>query len=177
MQFDFHFPFQPVLLVPLVPFKMAKITRQPTRKTLPPNERVTEWIKNLLNQESDTLFTIKLKELIENWPIVEDKTDLFHWTDLLNRFDEKLEAILTLHIPIGKLQKSPLTEEEHGLFVAILEVSRILLETCSSRNIYNSYDVRLKSVDDISYICISYKCISKSSLSMLQSFYSASIIC
>ena len=122
---------------------MARITRQPTRKTLPSNEKVTNWITNLLKQETDAKFTLKLKELISSWPIIEDKTDLFHWTDLLNRFDEKLEIILNLHIPIGKLQNSPLNEEELEMILAILDFSRILLETCSSRNIYNSYDVKI----------------------------------
>jgi hypothetical protein len=35
-----------------------------------------------------------------------------------------------------------MTGEENEIVLAILEFSRILLETCSSRNIYNSYDVR-----------------------------------
>ena len=55
-------------------------------------------------KESDTLFTIKLKELIENWPIVEDKTDLSIGPTCSIVSMKKLEAILTLHIPIGKLQ-------------------------------------------------------------------------
>ena len=120
---------------------MTKITRQPTRKTLPPNEHVTKWTAELLNQADEAHYMVKLKELISSWPIIEDKTDLFHWTDLLNRFDDQLETILALHIPTGKLQNSQLTSEERELVLGILEFSRILLETCSSRNIYNSYDV------------------------------------
>lgn len=121
---------------------MTKITRQPTRKTLPANVQVTKCISELLALETEAEFTQKLKELISKWPLIEDKTDLFHWTDLLNRFDDQLETILSLHIPVGKLQNSPLTAEEGELVLSILEFSRILLETCSSRNIYNSYDVR-----------------------------------
>lgn len=120
---------------------MTKITRQPTRKTLPANEIVTNYITNLLKQETNTDFTSKLQELIQSWPVIEEKTDLFHWTDLLNRFDEQLESVLSRHIPVGKLQTAPFSEEDRKLVLGILEFSRILLETCSSRNIYNSYDV------------------------------------
>lgn len=120
---------------------MTKITRQPTRKTLPANEVVTNCIKNLLKHEKNVDFTGKLEELLQSWPIIEEKTDLFHWTDLLNRFDEQLETVLSLHIPIGKLQISPFSQEDRRLVLAILDFSRNLLETCSSRNIYNSYDV------------------------------------
>ena len=131
---------------------MARITRQPTRKTLRPNDNVTKWINELLSTETNTnvdniinyeAFTIKLGELLQAWPIVEEKTDLFHWSELLNRFDLQLEEILNRCIPEGKLQSAPLRGEEKDLILLILEFSRILLETCSSRNIYHSYDVKL----------------------------------
>lgn len=123
---------------------MAKITRQPTRRTLQPNETVLKWTKTILSQEGGEggqSFAQKVKELIGAWPIVEEKTDLFHWSDLLNRFDEQLETILSRFIPVGKLQIAEMTAEEREIVLLILEFSRILLETCSSRNIYNSYDV------------------------------------
>lgn len=120
---------------------MTKITRQPTRRTLQPNETVLKWTREVLSQETLKSFTEKLKELIGAWPIVEEKTDLFHWSDLLNRFDEQLETILSRCIPKGKLEISEMTAEELEIVLAILEFSRVLLETCSSRNIYNSYDV------------------------------------
>lgn len=120
---------------------MAKITRQPTRRILQPNETVLKWTKTILSQEGGQLFTQKVKELIGAWPIVEEKTDLFHWSDLLNRFDEQLETILSRCIPVGKLQIAGMMAEEREIILLILEFSRILLETCSSRNIYNSYDV------------------------------------
>ena len=132
-------PFQRSFTLP----SMARITRQPTRKTLPPNEFVTNWINKILNEESLKEFTATLTELIDAWPVVEEKTDLFHWSDLLNRFDEQFERILEKSIPSGKLQCAPFTEEEGYLVLSVLEFSRILLETCSSRNIYNSYDVSL----------------------------------
>lgn len=121
---------------------MTKITRQPTRRTLQPNETVLKWTKNISNQENVESFAQKLKELIGAWPIVEEKTDLFHWCDLLNRFDEQLETILSRCIPVGKLEISEMTAVEREIVLAILEFSRVLLDSCSSRNIYNSYDVR-----------------------------------
>jgi len=120
---------------------MARITRQPTRKTLQAHENVTKWNEILLKSVGIGSFTGKLKELVQSWPVIEDKTDLFHWTDLLNRFDDELDAILQVKIPKGKLQGSPFTAEETELVLIILHFSRILLESCSSRNIYNSYDV------------------------------------
>ena len=121
---------------------MTKITRQPTRKTLQPNETVLQWTKNILSQDGLDSFTLKLKELIGAWPIVEEKTDLFHWSDLLNRFDEQLETILSRCIPTGKLEISEMTILERVTVVGVLELSRIVLEGCSASNIYNSYDVR-----------------------------------
>lgn len=131
---------------------MARITRQPTRKTLQPNENVTKWINELLSLETSPTndinntnnyeaFTSKLKQLLQAWPIVEEKTDLFHWCELLNRFDTQLEQILNRCIPVGKLQNARFENQEKELILVILEFSRILLETCSSRNIYHSYDV------------------------------------
>lgn len=120
---------------------MTKITRQPTRRTLQPNENVLKWTRDISSQQNVESFTRKLKELIGAWPIVEEKTDLFHWCDLLNRFDEQLETILSRCIPVGKLEISEMTAEESEIVLAILEFSRVLLDTCSSRNIYNSYDV------------------------------------
>ncbi len=87
--------------------------------------------------------TEALQELTAAWPIVEEKTDLFHWSEALNRFDELLEALLARCIPAGKLQKISFTPEERSLVIAILDFCRTLLETCSSRNIFNSYDVNL----------------------------------
>jgi hypothetical protein len=86
--------------------------------------------------------TEALKELTSSWPIVEEKTDLFHWSEALNRFDVLLEALLVQCIPPGKLQILSFTSEQHALVCAILDFCRVLLETCSSRNIFNSYDVR-----------------------------------
>lgn len=122
---------------------MARITRQPTRKTLQAHEIVAKWNETLvcLPQSEVGAFTLKLQELLDSWPVIEDKTDLFHWVDLLNRFDEQMETILQAKIPKGKLQTAPLTAQEEELLLLILRFSRVLLESCSSRNIYNSYDV------------------------------------
>lgn len=83
-----------------------------------------------------------ITELLAAWPLVEEKTDLFHWSESLNRFDDFLEALLARCIPAGKLQIVSFSPQEHTTVVAILDFCRVLLESCSSRNIFNSYDVR-----------------------------------
>lgn len=107
------------------------------------NEVVVKRVEETLAGDMATL-TGRLQTLLAEWPLIEDKTDLFHWAELLNRFDELLETLLARCIPAGKLQVESFSPEERLLVLAILDFSRLLLESCSSRNIFNSYDVRLQ---------------------------------
>ncbi len=74
------------------------------------------------------------------------KSDLFHWVPLLDKFDDILAAVIAqLWDPTSKLQATPFALEGAVLVVRVLHFTRLLLENCSSRNIFASYD-RLKSL-------------------------------
>jgi E3 ubiquitin-protein ligase HUWE1 len=70
------------------------------------------------------------------WP----RGDLFHWVAVLNRFDEILDVICKAR-ELKKPQPSELTGEERQQILAILSFSRMLLENCTNRNLYASYEV------------------------------------
>ncbi|CAG8441327.1 3125_t:CDS:10 [Ambispora gerdemannii] len=65
--------------------------------------------------------------------------DLFHWIGVLNRFDTILENICQKY-KLKKLQSSPFTTVEQSIILAILKFSRLLLENCTNRNLYSSYE-------------------------------------
>lgn len=70
------------------------------------------------------------------------KSDLFHWVGLLDRFDELLEKYIAEYWDTETmLQRCPLPNQILLLVVRMLLFSRLLLENCTSRNIYCSYDV------------------------------------
>lgn len=81
-------------------------------------------------------------EGLGRWPF--PKSDLFHWVPLLDCFDQMLEGVIEqFWSKETNLQQKPLTETIQRLVMRILEFTRLLLENCSSRNIYASYDVFL----------------------------------
>ncbi|CAG8511149.1 8932_t:CDS:10, partial [Scutellospora calospora] len=65
--------------------------------------------------------------------------DLFHWIGVLNRFDTMLENICK-NYNLKKLQTSKFSEGVRIVLVAILKFSRVLLENCTNRNLYSSYE-------------------------------------
>lgn len=63
--------------------------------------------------------------------------DLFHWVAVLDKFDATLERLLDSR----DLRISDFDPGEKELVLGILYFSRLLVENCTNRNIYNSYDV------------------------------------
>lgn len=79
-------------------------------------------------------------EGFSRWPF--PKSDLFHWVGLLDRFDDILSQVIeTNWNKETLLQREPFTQECKLLIMRMLDFTRLLLENCSSRNIYCSYDV------------------------------------
>ncbi|KAF9948884.1 hypothetical protein BGZ65_007754, partial [Modicella reniformis] len=69
------------------------------------------------------------------WP----RGDLFHWVAVLNRFDDILDSLCKTH-DMKKAQPKELSDENKRLVLAILAFSRMLLENCTNRNLYASYE-------------------------------------
>jgi hypothetical protein len=69
------------------------------------------------------------------------RSDLHHWADLLDRFDAYYEAIIgALWDRTSGIQGRPFEGEQGRLVKAMLGFTRSLLEYCSSRNLFNSYE-------------------------------------
>ncbi len=76
---------------------------------------------------------------ISGWPF--GRSDLHHWADLLDRFDSYYETIITsLWNNETGVQDKEFTSVQCRLLVSMLGFTRCLLEYCSSRNLFNSYE-------------------------------------
>jgi E3 ubiquitin-protein ligase HUWE1 len=76
---------------------------------------------------------------ITEWTL--PRSDLFHWVKVLDRFDKILQHLISIYINRNELQETNFTEADQRLIRGILWFSRLLVENCTNRNIYNSYEV------------------------------------
>ena len=70
------------------------------------------------------------------WP----RGDLHYWSATLNRFDGILEETCKDY-ELSQLQFNDFTPSRKRLLLAILRFSRLLLENCTNRKLYASYEV------------------------------------
>lgn len=69
------------------------------------------------------------------------RSDLHQWADLLDRFDAIYTRIIDENWSKSTgLQEKTLEEKDKRLLSSLMKFSRLLLEYCSSRNLYNSYE-------------------------------------
>jgi len=93
------------------------------------------------SQVEDRQLASTLSPYLDKWPF--PKSDLFQWVPLVDRFDEVLAKVVEeCWDSQSGLQFKPL-DEWRDVVVSILTFTRLLLDNCSSRNIYCSYDVPL----------------------------------
>lgn len=101
---------------------------------------MTQYVAACLVADEARLSGLLSGPLGHPWPF--PKSDLFHWVPLLDRFDDLLAQIIDRHwSKESLLQDRPFDECVRTLIIHILVFSRLLLENCSSRNIFCSYDV------------------------------------
>lgn len=93
-------------------------------------------IKRLETEPQEEIPSI-VREL-NNWSYA--RGDLFHWVAVLDRFDLILESIC-IEYKLTEVQTVPFKDQTKTLILAIIDLSRILFENCTNRNIYNSYEV------------------------------------
>lgn len=90
-------------------------------------------------------------EQFDSWTL--PRGDMFHWVAVLDRFDTILERLVKQYRLDQELQLQSFTLDEKRLIVGILKFSRLLVENCTNRNIYNSYEV-LVIDNNILYMCM-----------------------
>ncbi|KAF8985816.1 hypothetical protein BGZ46_001784 [Entomortierella lignicola] len=111
-----------------------KIKKTPVKKLVVPPIAIRNLIKSLKEcPESDIATYI---EATPEW--VWPRGDLFHWVAVLNRFDEILDTLCKTY-DMKKAQPKEFSENKR-LIMAILGFSRMLLENCTNRNLYASYE-------------------------------------
>lgn len=85
----------------------------------------------------------KIRMDVIDWPF--GRSDLHHWADVLDKFDGLYERLVAeLWDPVTGCQGKPFSDQTERLVCALLGFTRGLLEYCSSRNLFNSYE-HLKS--------------------------------
>ena len=85
----------------------------------------------------------ELPELLDGisewcWP----RGDLHYWSGTLNRFDDILDETVRDY-DLRRLQINDFTPKRKLLLVSLLRFSRLLLENCTNRKLYNSFEVRV----------------------------------
>ncbi|KAF9173026.1 hypothetical protein BGX20_004283 [Mortierella sp. AD010] len=113
-----------------------KIKKTPVKKLAVPPLAIRNLIKSL-KECPDTDIATHIEATPEwIWP----RGDLFHWVAVLNRFDDILDTLCKAH-DMKKAQPKEFSEENRRLILAILGFSRMLLENCTNRNLYASYEL------------------------------------
>ena len=90
----------------------------------------------------DSLSTQKLLDIAleldrNGWPF--PKSDLFHWTAVLNQWDEVLGELVTKY-SLKELQKIDFSKDDKDVLRGILKLTWYLWENCTNRNLYASYE-------------------------------------
>ncbi|KAF9096459.1 hypothetical protein BGX23_011187 [Mortierella sp. AD031] len=80
---------------------------------------------------------IKILEVIPEWSW--PRSDIFLWVAVLNRFDDILDTVCKTY-DMKKPHPKAFSEMDRRLTLEILHFSRLLLENCTNRNLYASYE-------------------------------------
>ncbi|GAA5800800.1 hypothetical protein HPULCUR_006239 [Helicostylum pulchrum] len=113
-----------------------KIKKSPSKKLAPLPRQLSDLIKRLETDAESEIPNI-VREL-DGWSFA--RGDLFHWVTVLDRFDSILERICNEY-NLKEIQTKNFTAETKLVILSIVDLSRILFENCTNRNIYNSSEV------------------------------------
>ncbi len=93
-------------------------------------------LQDRINKATDDELPSVLDSISEwCWP----RGDLFYWTAVLNRFDLILESVCRDY-ELAKIQVNDFTPLTKRLVLSILRFSRLLIENCTNRKLYNSFE-------------------------------------
>ena len=85
-------------------------------------------------------------EGIPTWPW--PRGDLYSWVPVLNKFDAYLESTVEEY-NLKQLQTKELTGQTKANVMEILRVEKMLLEHCTNRKIFASFDVSIDLSTDL----------------------------
>ncbi len=111
-----------------------KITKTPKR--LAPAAPEVLALQDRITKSSDDELPGVLDSISEwCWP----RGDLYYWTGVLNRFDTILETVCRDY-ELSKIQANDFTPLTKRLVFSILRFSRLLIENCTNRKLYSSFE-------------------------------------
>ncbi|KAJ3032901.1 hypothetical protein HDV00_006990 [Rhizophlyctis rosea] len=113
-----------------------KIKKAPTKRLAPLPKPLPPLITTLSTTPAPLLPPL-IAHLLQSWPY--PKTDLFHWVGVLNHFDSILEGLVNQY-ELKRVQEKEFEKEDKEAVVAILEFTTVLMENCTNRNLYCSYE-------------------------------------
>ncbi|KAJ1021615.1 hypothetical protein NDA16_003752 [Ustilago loliicola] len=111
-----------------------KITKSPKR-LVPAAPEVLALQDRILKSPDDEL--PEALDSISEW--CWSRGDLYYWTGVLNRFDTILENVCRDY-ELSKIQVNDFTPLTKRLIFSILRFSRLLIENCTNRKLYNSFE-------------------------------------
>ncbi|KAJ1515745.1 hypothetical protein HMI56_001495 [Coelomomyces lativittatus] len=112
-----------------------RITKVPQRKPTEPPSSLKYYIQKLETCSADEIPQVVADFSDWNFP----RSDLYLWVPVLNRFDDLLAEIV-MEGDFPHMQALPLLSHRRDCLLSILKFSRILLENCSNRTLYASYE-------------------------------------
>ncbi|TPX38198.1 hypothetical protein SmJEL517_g00226 [Synchytrium microbalum] len=119
---------------------MAKIKKQLPRRLAPAPAAVLKVI-DLLTNASDVQL-IDISKQLHLW--CHPKSDFYHWIPVLNRFDSILESAMPVKgYDVASDGFGPAESPDSPskqVILAVLNITRHLWETCTNRNLYNSFE-------------------------------------
>ncbi|CBQ69976.1 related to E3 ubiquitin protein ligase TOM1 [Sporisorium reilianum SRZ2] len=111
-----------------------KITKTPKRLAAAAPEVVA--LQDRITKSSDDELPAVLDSISEwCWP----RGDLYYWTGVLNRFDTILENVCRDY-DVSNIQVNHFTPLTKRLVVSLLRFSRLLIENCTNRKLYSSFE-------------------------------------
>ncbi|KAJ3019634.1 hypothetical protein HKX48_001941 [Thoreauomyces humboldtii] len=114
---------------------MARIKRTPPKRLSSLPADVQAFATSAATCPEDDL--PRLVGTVDSWPF--PKTDFFHWIDVLNRFDSRLESLIQEY-GLKTMQTKDFTPSHKSLLLAMLNLTNHLWKNCTNRSLYSSYE-------------------------------------
>ncbi|ODN73426.1 hypothetical protein L202_07951 [Cryptococcus amylolentus CBS 6039] len=109
--------------------------KKSNKKQNPPPDDVAALINKISSASDEEI--AEVLEQFQAWRY--PRGDLHTWVLVLDRFDEILAGVIQ-NYDLTKLQLNDFTPKTKKLLLEVLRVQRLLLENCTNRKLFNSYD-------------------------------------
>ncbi len=130
------FFFLPTSFFPCQQAKRALFTNNINLCYYQPTDVAVLIDKILKTTTNDELATFLLDHTVWYYP----RGDLSSWIAVLDKFDSVLEEVVKAY-DLDRPQIKPFDQETKRITLSILGYTRLLLENCTNRKLFSSYDV------------------------------------